>query len=335
MRVARPESIKIVKQVSRPDIVLALARKPGTGRVFCGGSDFTVFEIDLDQAKPEAIELGRHGSYVTGVALAGTTLISGGYDGRLIWWNIESRLRIREVDAHGKWIRGVAATPDGRVVASVADDMVCRLWDVASGRMIHELVGHAELTPTHFPSMLFACAISPDGRYIATGDKVGHVIVWDLKSGQQLAALDAPEFYTWDSVQRHHSIGGIRSLAFSPDGTRLAIGGSGKISNIDHLDGKARVEVFDWKNGARTHEFSSDKFKALVECLAFHPAGEWLLAAGGGDKDGFISFFDVGSNKVVSQEKAPMYVHGLVLNEASDTIYAAGHHKVAVVSVQG
>jgi WD40 repeat protein len=335
MRVARPETIKIVKELSRRDIVFALARKPGTSRVFSGGSDFTVCEFDLDLATPEAIELGRHASYVTGVALAGTTLVSGGYDGRLIWWNIESRSKIREVDAHRKWIRAVAATPDGHIVASVADDMVCRLWDVESGRMIHELVGHAELTPTHFPSMLFACAISPDGRLIATGDKVGHVVVWDLESGHQLATLEAPELYTWDPVQRHHSIGGIRALAFSPDGARLAVGGSGKISNIDHLDGKARFEIFDWKKGTRTHEFASDKYKAMVECLAFHPAGDWLLAAGGGDKDGFFTFFELASGKVISQEKAPMYVHGLALNEDSDKIYIVGHHKIAVLSLKG
>ena len=35
----------------------------------------------------------------------------------------------------------------------------------------------------------------------------------------------------------------------------LAVGGIGKIGNIDHLEGKARVEVFDWQKGERTHEF--------------------------------------------------------------------------------
>ena len=282
MPVVNPEKFKVVKELSRRDIVFALARKPDSSRVFCGGSDFTVCEVDLDQPKPEAKDLGRHESYVTGMALAGTTLVSGGYDGRLIWWNIESRSKIREVDAHRKSIRAVTATPDGNVMASVADDMVCRLWDVESGRLIHELRGHAELTPTHLPSMLFACAISPDGRHVATGDKVGHITVWDLESGQKPTELEAPDMYTWDPVQRRHSIGGIRSLAFSPDGTRLAVGGSGKISNIDHLDGKAPVEVFDWQKGERTHQFASDQFKGLVEYLGFHPQGDWLLAAGGG-----------------------------------------------------
>ncbi len=326
-----PEKIKVVKQLARPDIVFAVARNPGGGPLYCGGSDFTVYELDIDQPKAQARELGRHDSYVTSLALAGSTLISGGYDGCLIWWNIESRSQVRKVNAHGKWIRGLAATPDGTVVASVADDMVCRLWDVASGRMIHELFGHRELTPTHFPSMLFACAISADGRHLATGDKVGHITVWDVVSGAKLAALDAPAFYTWDPVQRHHSIGGIRALAFSPDGSRLAVGGSAKISNIDHLDGKALVEVYDWQTGKRTHDFVSDKFKGMVEYLGFGPQGKWLLAAGGGDKDGFCTFLDIDAGNVLAQERISMYVHDIALTEKGDAIYAVGHKKIVVL----
>ena len=334
MPAANPEKFKVVKELSRRDIVFALARKPHANQLFVGGSDFTVCEIDLDQAKPESKELGRHDSYVTGLALAGTTLVSGGYDGRLIWWNIESRSKVREVDAHRKWIRSVAVTLDGSIVASVADDMVCRLWEVESGRLIHELRGHDELTPSHFSSMLFACAISPDGRHVATGDKVGHIVVWDLESGQKLTTLEAPELYTWDPVQRRHSIGGIRSLAFSPDGTRLAVGGSGKISNIDHLDGKARVEVFDWQKGERTDVFVSDQYKGLVEYLGFHPRGDWLLVGGGTDKDGFLTFFDLAAKKVLAQEKVPMYLHDLALNESADTIYAVGHRRIVVLGLK-
>ena len=113
----------------------------------------------------------------------------------------------------------------------------------------------------------------PTVATIATGDKVGHIVVWDLESGQKLTALEAPELYTWDPVQRRHSIGGIRSLAFSPDGTRLAVGGSGKISNIDHLDGKARVEVFDWQKGERTHEFASDQVQGPGGVPRISPPG--------------------------------------------------------------
>jgi WD40 repeat protein len=326
------EKVKVVRQINRPEIVFAAARRPGTGLIFFGGSDFKVHAADLDRDKPEVKDLGGHDSYVTGLALAGSTLVSGSYDGRLIWWDVESGSRIRAVDAHRRWIRHVASTPDGKVVASVADDMVCRIWDVASGQLLHELRGHEEMTPHQFASMLFACAISPDGRRIATGDKVGHIAVWEIDSGRRLAELEAPVFYTWDPVQRRHSIGGIRALAFSPDGTRLAVGGIGKIGNIDHLDSKPRMEVFDWRKGERLGEALGEG-RGMVERLEFHPDGDWLLGAGG-YTDGFLLFSDPAGKKTYAQAKAPMYIHDFALNETRDRLYAVGHHKIALIQLE-
>jgi WD40 repeat protein len=207
--------------------------------------------------------------------------------------------------------------------------MVCRLWDAATGSLLAELRGHAEETPQHFPSMLFACAISPDGRRIATGDKVGHVNIWAIEDGTRLASLEAPTFYTWDPVQRHHSIGGIRALAFSPDGSRLAVGGIGKIGNIDHLDSKPRIEVFAWRKGERLGAVQGEG-RGLVERLEFHPGGDWLLGAGG-YTDGFLLFSDPSGSKAIAQAKAPMYVHDFALNKAADAAYAVGHRQIALL----
>jgi WD40 repeat protein len=324
-----PDQIKVVRELPRKEIVFALARKPRTGRIYFGGSDFTVWELDLDRDKLEPKELGRHESYVTSLALAGTTLVSGGYDGTLFWWDTESGSQVRAVDAHRRWIRCVRAAPGGNILASVADDMVCRLWDIASGRMIRELRGHAEKTPHDFPSMLYACAFSADGRFLATGDKVGHVNIWELESGQSLVTLEAPVFYTWDPVQRRHSIGGIRALAFSPDGATLAAGGIGKIGNIDHLEGKPRVELFDWRKREPICELLGEG-KGLVEHIEFHPHGDWLLAAGG-YTDGFFLFCDPAARKVLAQVKVPMYVHDFDLNEGCQRAYTVGHHKIALL----
>src|SRR4051794_21721984 len=186
---ANVAKLRVAKDISRRDILLSVARVPNSSRLFLGSSDGAVYGLDLSQSKAEPKAIGKHGSYVTGVALAGKCLVSGGYDGRLIWWDVADGTQVRAVDAHTKWVRRVVATRDGRVVASVADDMVCRLWDAADGRLLRELHGHREMTPHHFPSMLYACAISADGRLIATGDKVGHLAVWELATGKPLATL--------------------------------------------------------------------------------------------------------------------------------------------------
>lgn len=332
---ANPDKITKGKDLGLKGIAFAVARVPNSTQLFLGCSDFKVYETDLSAAKIEQKELFSHQSYVTGVALAGKQLVSGGYDGRLIWWDTEKKSQTRAVDnAHQKWIRKVIASPDGKLVASVADDMVCKLWDADSGKMVHELKGHKEKTPHHFPSMLFVCCFSPDGKHLATADKVGHLVVWDVASGKEVTSCEAPGMYTWDPVQRIHSIGGVRGLAFSPDGTLLAAGGIDKIGNIDHLEGKARVEVFEWQKQAKTHEFLHDKNKGIVNKLAFHPQGDWLLGAGGAG-DGFLLFHELKTKKILRAEKAPMHVHDFTLSESGDTIFAAGHNKLATFEMKG
>lgn len=334
MSTSKPENLKIVKELGRKEILFSVARQPNTSRVFLGASDSKVYDVDVMAEKPEPVELAGHESYVTGTTLAGKYLISGAYDGRLIWWDTETRQQVRSINAHSRWIRGVTATPDGRYVLSVSDDMLCRVWDVETGTLVRDLVGHAPRTPHHFPSMLYACAVSPDGRYAATADRIGKSIVWDLHNGRRLATVEAPIMYTWDPKQRIHSIGGIRSVAFSADSSLLAVGGIGTIGNIDHLDALGRVEIFDWQKGERVHELAGDTHKGLVERLIFHPQGDWLLAAGG-DHGGFIQFYNLADGKIIKQDKAPMHVHDVVLNESADMLYAAGHGKAVVWSLQG
>ncbi|MCB9926583.1 MAG: hypothetical protein H6822_30865 [Planctomycetaceae bacterium] len=331
MNTTDPNNLKIVKEVNRRGILFAIAHQPATSRLFVGASDFMVHDFDVMAENPESVEYAGHESYVTGVALAGKHLVSGGYDGRLIWWDTDTKQPLRSIQAHTRWIRDVAATPDGRFVVSVADDMICRIWDVASGKLIRDLIGHESRTPHHFPSMLYACAVSPDGRYVATGDRIGKNIVWDLSNGRQLATIETPIMYTWDPKARIHSIGGVRSLAFSSDSRLLAVGGMGQVGNIDHLGGLARVEVFDWQRGERTHEFKGDEYNGLVERMVFSAGDKWLLAAGG-DNAGFIKFFDIAASKLIKQDKAPMHVHDLALGDAGETIYAVGHGKTVVWS---
>jgi len=332
---SNPEKLRAGKQLSFGRTVLfGVAREPGSGRLFTGGSDFRVCSLDLAEPKPELKEIGRHESYVTGVALAGKTLLSVGYDRRVAWWDVEKRSQVRAVEAHGKWCRAVAASPDGKLAATVADDMVCKVWEVESSRLVHELRGHRERTPTDFPSMLYAVAFSPDGKHLATADKVGKVVVWETQTGKQVASVEAPEMYTWDPRQRIHSIGGIRAVSFSPDGKHLAVGGIGRINNIDHLDGKPRVEVFDWQAGKRTHTLANTKFKGIVNRVVFHPGGDWAVACGGAN-DGFLFFADLKANKVLKEEKLRMHVHALALDEAAETLVAIGHGGAAVYELKG
>lgn len=328
---SQPRNLRVVREINRPDMVFSLARLPGSERLLLATSAGKVFELGVGHRGAAPQELANHGRYVTGVRVAGSRVISGGYDGRLIWWDVPERRAMRTVAAHARQIRQLAVAPDGNTLASVADDMVCRLWDTATGNLLRELRGHEPRTPQNFTSMLYTCAFSADGRLLATADRVGHVVVWDVASGQQLATLAAPTLYTWDSVQRIRSIGGVRALAFSPDGTHLAVGGVGQINNVDSLEGPSRVEVYRWARRQRVLEFTGAN--GIINRLMYHPQGRWLCAIGGGS-NGIIMFYDTAARSMIHQGSLPMHTHDAVFSDDCTTLYAAGHHKLAVLELR-
>ena len=104
-----------------------------------------------------------------------------------------------------------------------------------------------------------------------------------------------------------------------PTATWLAVGGIGQIGNIDHLEGPARVEVFDWKTGKPLPELSDNKHKGLVTQMLFTPHDSQLITVGG-DNAGFITVYDAADWKIAFQDKAHQHIHGCVANEACNRI---------------
>ena len=324
---------ELKKEENRKDILFSLALGKDADRFYAGGSDGALRDLAplTQQEGFVAKDLeGGHSSYVTGLALRDNILVSGAYDKKLLWWDLEKgETKLVRDNAHKRWLRGVEISPNGKMVASVADDMVCRLWDLQTGKLLHELCGHDSRTPNNFDSMLYCCAFSPDNKIVATGDRIGKIVIWDVPSGKEIKTLMAPGFYTWDPRARIHSIGGLRSLAFSSDGKILASGGMGKVGNIDHLQGKARFELFDVEKGESLGVVESDKFKGLVETVHFDPESKWLLGSGG-DHKGWLIFLDVSEKKIITEEEVSSHIHETAFSEDFSKIYGVGHNKVYV-----
>ena len=197
--------------------------------------------------------------------------------------------------------------------------------------VLREVATGAQRTLPDQAPALDTMAFSADGRHLATGDRIGHVKIWEVATGRQVGSVDAPMLYTWDGVQRIRSIGGVRALAFSPDGTHLAVGGVGQINNVDSIAGPSRVEVFDWQQRQHVLEFTGAS--GMVNRLIYEPQGQWLCAIGGGG-GGLVMFYDTARRQMVHQGNVPTFVHDAAFNDDCTVLYAVGHNKAVVMELR-
>ena len=98
------------------------------------------------------------------------------------WHHFHSQLdkASRVLTGHEGPVRGVAFSPDGSRLASVAQDHTLRLWEPATGREIAVARGQQG-------ESVAAVAFSPDGRRLASGGDDGSVRLWDAHTGAPLA----------------------------------------------------------------------------------------------------------------------------------------------------
>jgi WD40 repeat protein len=311
-------------------LLFASCSDAATGRYYGAGIDAAVYALDTRADKPAAQKRWKHhDNYISGLAWLSGTVLSSGYDRRIVWTHAESGKLLREITAHDGWIRDLVLLPGGAQFATVADDVLLKLWDAETGEWIKSFDGHEHKSPEGFATAIYAIAASPDGKLLASGDRIGHVCLWEVDSGKLLTRLHAPEFYTYDRRTRDRSIGGIRALLFLPDG-RLAIGGLGPVSNVDGFVGPARFELWDWQ-AERMLLRCQDKHHAILDHLQFLPEQNLMIGGGGGDAGPFLGFWNVEAQPAdgvvapIHKAKPKSHIHHFVFDPAGPRLLAVGH----------
>jgi len=180
----------------------------------------------------------------------------------LTLWDAGSRSRLQGPLSvgGGAILPGVSFSPDGETVVT-ASEFGVQLWDVATG---------ASLGAIRNALAASDLAFSADGAMVAFARPIlGGAEVWDVTTRTLIAAVDGtpPPFIDL-------------SVALSPDGHMLAVGGFGRVVRLWNVGtGKLVHELDQRGNGAFTLEFSPDGRTLAVS--GFEPvASLWDVATG-------------------------------------------------------
>ncbi|MEK6591364.1 MAG: WD40 repeat domain-containing protein [Nitrospinota bacterium] len=180
----------------------------------------------------------------------------------------------------------LALSPDGKLLAAGCTPRWSEVghivfWDVKTGNMIKELLGHE--------FGINSIAFSPDGKLLASGGwGYKNIILWDVKTGVRIRELHRNE-------DNHDP---TNSVTFSPDGKLLAAGGS------DYS-----IALWDVSTGKniKTLVGHSDSVKSVV----FSPDGK-MLASGSSDKT--IILWDMVKGNKIKTIAAYKPVHSVIFS---------------------
>jgi eukaryotic-like serine/threonine-protein kinase len=149
---------------------------------------------------------------------------------------------------HTSAVWAIAASPDGRWVATASHDHTVKLWDASARKLVRTLEGHQ--------GPVWCLAFSPDSRYLASGSEetgAGDVQVWEVATGLEYCHFRA-----------HQQI--VRALAFHPTEPLLvSCSMDGSVSLWDYAAAKELGVL---------HQFDQEVYN-----LAFRPDGRCLAAA--------------------------------------------------------
>ena len=202
--------------VAPPGFRSSGVRSPGNG------SAAIAVDIPIDQlwdmASGQIDLVTGQTQTVTGVTLSPDhhTMISGGVDGTIAFWDVVRKQCVDSIVAHFGRIVSLAISPDGKVAASGSTDCTIKLWNLKTRGCLATLKGHKR------PA--FGLAFSPDCKTLASGSADHSIRFWNLSFRREVAVL-RPFAGTHQGVREE-----IRSLTFSPDGNILAaVTGGGEL----------------------------------------------------------------------------------------------------------
>lgn len=194
IRVWATDDFQLLQAIEAHDARITAISWRAATREFATASQDSVVKLwkMTDAGRAEVVDQyrGHQGAVQAVEFLPDGRLISGGADGRVVFWTRQKAGKRQILRGHRGLVRAVDVTRDGRFVASGGHDYTLRLWDLKQDASIG-LDGHV--------GAIRSVAFSPDDRLIASGGWDGKVGLWDPQEKRALWIQDHkyPVWHVW------------------------------------------------------------------------------------------------------------------------------------------
>jgi WD40 repeat protein/uncharacterized caspase-like protein len=224
------ESGKVIRTFEGRTAAFSVAFSPGGRILAAANDDGTIKFWDIDNGIIIR-NLELHPS-VRCIAFSpdGEVLASAGGQlsdkngGAIRFWDAETGTLLNKIGALTDVVRSVAFSPDGKLLAAEGSESSINLWNVQTGKLARTL------KKSDSPYETLAFAFSPDSRLLAiAGAEINaekNISLWDVQKGalvRNIKGQKKPKS-TSDPAYPVYQAFEIVSVAFSPDGQRLAAG---------------------------------------------------------------------------------------------------------------
>lgn len=281
---ADPMSTHVAKTLAHDSPLMSCRFDPTGQFVFAGDQNGKIVRWEL--SKGTKTELVGANNWVRSLAFSanGETLVTGGYDGRLIWWPamVDDPVPDRAIQAHEGWIRAIAVSPDRKSLATCGNDLKVKLWSFEDGTLLKELTGHER--------HVYHVCFHPDGKQLLSGDLTAKFRHWDIESGKLVRDFAVGCLSIYDKGFQA-DYGGPVCLKFAADGKHFFAGGIANVTNAFAGVGNPVIAQIDWETGkeAVIHQ-PKVTIRGTAWGIDLHPEGFLIAATGGGD-GGHLFFF--------------------------------------------
>ena len=168
------------------DWVMAVAWNNDGTRIASASRDKTSKVFDPKTGESHATYNG-HGQTVYGVAFSpdGKQVLTAGGDRKVHVWNPADSKKLAEIAGYGNDVYRVYVV--GQNVFSCSGDKTARQNTVGSWAQVRQFAPHAD--------WVYAIAVNPAAKRVATGTFTGEVHVWNLDDGKQVTMFTAAPGY--------------------------------------------------------------------------------------------------------------------------------------------